>query len=34
MILSGGSAIEYNELMRADIDFYLRKFEQNIKAQK
>jgi hypothetical protein len=34
MILSGGSAIEYNELMRADIDFYLRKFEANIKAQK
>jgi hypothetical protein len=34
MILSGGSAIEYNELMRGDIDFYLRKFEANIKAQK
>jgi hypothetical protein len=34
MILSGGSAVEYNELMRADIDFYLRKFEANIKAQK
>jgi hypothetical protein len=34
MILSGGSAIEYNELMRADIDFYLRKFEAHIKAQK
>ena len=34
MILSGGSAMEYNEMMRADVDFYLRKFEANIKAQK
>ena len=34
LILSNGSTIEYNELMRADIDFYLRKFEANIKAQK
>jgi hypothetical protein len=34
MVLSGGSAVEYNEMMRADVDFYLRKFEANIKAQK
>jgi hypothetical protein len=34
MILSNGSAVEYNEMMRADVDFYLRKFEANIKAQK
>ena len=34
MTLSGGSAVEYNEMMRADVDFYLRKFEANIKAQK
>jgi len=32
--LSGGSTIEYNELMRGDIDLYLRKFEAHIKAQK
>ncbi len=34
LILSGGSTIEYNELMRGDIDLYLRKFEAHIKAQK
>ena len=34
MILSGGSVVEYNEMMHADVDFYLRKFEANIKAQK
>ena len=34
MILSNGSAVEYNEMMRAEVDFYLRKFEANIKAQK
>jgi hypothetical protein len=34
MILSGGSVVEYNEMMSGDVDFYLRKFEANIKAQK
>jgi hypothetical protein len=34
MILSGGSVVEYNEMMNGDVDFYLRKFEANIKAQK
>jgi hypothetical protein len=34
MILSGGSVVEYNEMMHGDVDFYLRKFEANIKAQK
>jgi hypothetical protein len=34
MILSGGSVMEYNEMMSGDVDFYLRKFEANIKAQK
>lgn len=34
MILSNGSAVEYKEIMNADVDFYLRKFEANIKAQK
>ena len=33
MILSG-SVVEYNEMMSGDVDFYLRKFEANIKAQK
>lgn len=26
--------VEYNEMMSGDVDFYLRKFEANIKAQK
>lgn len=34
MVLSGGSVVEYNEMMSGDVDFYLRKFEANIKAQK
>ena len=34
MILSGGSVVEYNEMMHGGVDFYLRKFEANIKAQK
>jgi len=34
MILSGGSVVEYNEMMRGDVEYYLRKFEANIKAQK
>ena len=34
MILSGGSVVEYNEMMRGDVEYYLRKFDANIKAQK
>jgi hypothetical protein len=34
MILSSGSVVEYNEMMRGDVEYYLRKFEANIKAQK
>jgi hypothetical protein len=34
MTLSGGSAVEYKEMMRGDAEYYLRKFEANIKAHK
>ncbi len=33
MLIAGGSTTEYNAMMAADVDVFLLKFEQFIKAQ-